>query len=687
MPAKKKKLLDLAWAACFLSVAQITCLLANVDFGGCGGIHLQKASSMYFIYCWLFLIVLSVEPLHSQPYGPNQENFVDVKKGDTLTRIIRQQFGVTEDSPEVFASLQAKIMVANRIESPKKLKVGKLFLPLSRFESATVKQYENNGKGRNGRRNVIQIKLDTDRLRNEDGNNLIDHLTDILPPTIINTKEGDTVSDLIVHYYGIGTTRPNAAAILEGKILKYNNLNRPEDLPVGAVLTPSLPSLKSDLYTDRGQVSCVQYSTLETTKINTANGNIAYADKKTMFVQNKTPIAKIIQFEADEYVLSKLERYQDIRNNATMLEGNISINLALQQTEILNPSPMLTLTEEERNLISQLLYASATRSVYLFIQDTGWPSESAYKSSYKHLFHIMDEAWSQGLKRQSPYPRTISTFQLPTNHHCIDIEASLKEFTSLDTNDRINIIYLPLTKEQGASQLLTELFQLYYLINQTSDVIALNELSQDQIAQAKKNASATVKSLPDRWSGNQIQTDVAAICAPLELSFWLGKKNHQFSFFNQSWTTPYRKIKVNFPSPLYGVVVAAVGNESTNYNIFDDNHLPDFAERCQGYPDTIGVLNVHRNIQLDPSSSDVRGIFADQAFVAGFDGTVVPGINGTSFAAPRVAWLLAAHEVLRSKHYSSIEWALALKDIVKKSRNTSDRMDKFWLRPKDFIAQ
>jgi hypothetical protein len=93
----------------------------------------------------------------------------------------------------------------------------------------------------------------------------------------------------------------------------------------------------------------------------------------------------------------------------------------------------------------------------------------------------------------------------------------------------------------------------------------------------------------------------------------------------------------------------------------------------------IAVMNMDASGSLQCDSSVVGGSFSSTRAV-GFDGRI-PDDCGTSFAAPRVAWLIAAGESLRKSEISESLWAQHVSDTVRASRKGGVGRSAFALDP------
>lgn len=146
---------------------------------------------------------------------------------------------------------------------------------------------------------------------------------------------------------------------------------------------------------------------------------------------------------------------------------------------------------------------------------------------------------------------------------------------------------------------------------------------------------------------------------------------------------PHKKFSVVHPDPLRGAVVAAGGN--ANENLSDG--AVDFAQRSIRHKDTIAVMNIN-DAGIACTSATVALADLPHAFVVAFDGRVGPNDcddSGTSFAAPRIAWLFAAGEAIRKTSLPHASWGNRQHDYIKTLRNPANALLGTRLDPVAFL--
>jgi len=83
----------------------------------------------------------------------------------------------------------------------------------------------------------------------------------------------------------------------------------------------------------------------------------------------------------------------------------------------------------------------------------------------------------------------------------------------------------------------------------------------------------------------------------------------------------------------------------------------------------MAIMNMDSTGVLAAKSTRVAASYIDIVDGAGFDGAVTDDISGTSFAAPRIAWFLAAGEAVRKKQLTLDTWGTDLSQELQALRD------------------
>ncbi len=225
----------------------------------------------------------------------------------------------------------------------------------------------------------------------------------------------------------------------------------------------------------------------------------------------------------------------------------------------------------------------------------------------------------------------------------------------------VNVIFVPISLEQGSSSVLVEMVQLGLLLKLTDE--GQNPLMLQSTGAFKStfdDATKIVSSLPAIYGDGKINTGIVSY--PLRLFDYFCTRSNARFFVNQSWTVAHEQYSAYIPTPMFGRLVTAAGN-SPNTDVFSTPYVDFFARSASTF-EIVGVLNVLRGKGLSPTSSKADPAIAIGGQVVGFDGTLNSSETGTSFSAPRVAWILAAAEASsQSTTVDAMQWSADFKRL------------------------
>jgi hypothetical protein len=513
---------------------------------------------------------------------------------------------------------------------------------------------------------------------------ILEALASRIPP--YRAPYSPPLSTFIYNTYRVSGVNPDARtflpktySLLLAAILKLNAAARAEDLPAGKdILVPSVP-----------QKALEDPNPLK--PLNKVAGLVRFSAVMLSSSVDHPSQTREVQYEAPPEV-SQAGR-PATQTQALEMELPPDVAIQIMQDPVLNPTtpgtdqatadlvnlqiPVrlagapdpgtpagpdhLVLNDVQRDFIQKQLTTQAQRDVKLFVLDTGWPDPDSYNQSRSDLADFLQVIWQQYLHLPLPPLPASKPFAPPANPHCTYIQRSLAELQRLDPNKHVKVIYLPLTREQDAREILVTLLHtqaLYSLMKPSKWASAPVKKDIDSL---RKQAEKLVdQSFPVEWTGDEVITDKSILDAILTLSQAYAKKVNSVYFINESWTVKHDQYYIAFPDPPQGAVLAATGNNSQNVN----TELQDFAQRCTTTRDTIAVINARPGDGPICDSSVIEQQDIGEAMSVAFDGEVhgtgPKGLCGTSFAAPRVAWLLAADESTRTAVLQPQRWALTL---------------------------
>jgi len=540
---------------------------------------------------------------------------------------------------------------------------------------------------------TLYIRINTVYDDNADSLRQIKLLIKYLVPSEEVLRPGQTISEFSVEHFSLGPTDlPQSYQLIEDAILHLNRLARPEDARAGVLLVPTLPRRKS-----RGGLKnwaeSVGMSATRTQEM------VAETEAK-MELFKALPTTQPNEPPPNEFVFPIVVPLVDLRSpegqsllkdpNTALVEEPMILRYASGRETIYPTEDYLVLEEAERQQIKSWLRNDASRSPVVFILDSGWPSLDAYLEAKSTLIEAFDQVWAKwAIPVKQRFKRKVESdvWKKPSNTHCQTIEHSLKEFRDLDSNHRVRVIYLPLIlEEQPGAELLQELFELYFISRSIDAPLGeqAHKISRQVIKEARNSAKSTLTKIK---VGEELGEDVLSNKALLQATWILGNyiagRDDTVFFVNESWTLRASLVEYTMPF-LYGFPIAAAGNIPRKVVTSSQGSGPvDFARRSQTNGDVIAVMNFRKGVGWQCDSSIVDDAFLPVTVAVGFDGRVSEKDSEcmTSYAAPRVAWLLACSESLRHSSPDRSRWPADLKLRLLLSRSDATGLDQLIFDP------
>jgi hypothetical protein len=555
-------------------------------------------------------------------------------------------------------------------------------LLLSIFAATTIHAQEPQTDSRT---TLLTIRVDTAYDDSDDSVALIQSIVTQLPTGRAVLEKGTTLSQFVLRQYGFGPSDlPRSYAVVEQAILSENQWSKPEDAKAGPITIPLLPRRALINFNPRKALNSVPkiwvlggirakfFDAREARDF--ASTSSTRLDENRLASQSElinvaTPISSVAQLMTDP-ILSKY---------ANAFDYPIAVRLAsdsLCKTDFQDDDHHV-LTDDERKLMSQLLTKDTQRDAIVFVMDTGWPNKTAYDESRTQLWNFLDSFWRRNFGLGLPHGPYAEQYSDPSNLHCRCIDRALREFKQIDPSQHVKIIYVPMTREQDGGSVITDFLQTSYLYEweNMKHVLPPNDVLKISRQFAE---DAVSKKFPTQWSGDEVTTDKSLLDAVMLLSDEYADMRNTFLFINESWTVSHKEYYIRWPAPLHGAVLAATGNSESNVS----DPMLDFADRSTLARDTIAVMNLDPVAGTVCSSSFIDEGDIDTAMAIGYDGTISADICGTSFAAPRVAWVLAADEATRKLPVKPQKWSATLQARLSSIRDpNSKKYLRLWLRP------
>jgi hypothetical protein len=351
------------------------------------------------------------------------------------------------------------------------------------------------------------------------------------------------------------------------------------------------------------------------------------------------------------------------------------------------PVPPYT-TFVDRAALEQTLRA-ATQDVTLFVLDSGWPSEEDWRSSRAYLSEMCARARRHyrieaSIRDFSAAPT--ASFPVPANTHSQDIRLALREFDGLDAH--VKVVYVPLTRDQGADDILQELFEIDYIglrmaqenKDRPEDVAA--SIRDGIVNDAKGHARQLVAQLPPA-AASHLPIDGGLMSALLETASLDAAAVRRPFFVNASWWSPDRTVRIVWPSASLGFIVAAAGNEQSP-DI--ENPMILLAGLSRENARILAVLALDTAGRPACCTSQVN-YARNPVSAAGYYSGIPAPRCGSSTAAPRVAWVLAARDTLSAGPiHDPQRWFADIKDRLRRIRPSRPMPEALLFDPVQYLA-
>ncbi len=307
----------------------------------------------------------------------------------------------------------------------------------------------------------------------------------------------------------------------------------------------------------------------------------------------------------------------------------------------------------------------------LVIVDSGWPDANEAKRSIERLGRWLSEARAH---------MGLATINLALSGSWVDPECKVPDAvchagfvrSSLGAalaDHRVEVTYLPLSAGEESRDLLAALLSTAYLIREFRVTGAMPSSKLESTSKAA--ASSVLEGVPSAPRSPEMDSDRAILASLIDVLDFLGTKNQRNYIVNYSWTVRNPRLRTQREESRHVFVVTAAGNVSS-VRPFEEPGI-EFVVRAALSNDTLAVFSSDElgGVRADCSTS-LSEAQAKSALTVVFPGELGQ-VCGTSFAAPRVAWLLALAERLRVKPVPPVDWPSWMGDVVRSARNDASR--------------
>jgi hypothetical protein len=523
---------------------------------------------------------------------------------------------------------------------------------------------------------------------------------------VILVSRSSSISRVIAQQYGIIRSKlPKSFAIVAAAIRNLNNLDQAVRLRPGGLRIPVLPPRHVTLrprVERRGQIQLPGFLDL-------INNGPSGALQRVEISERFRPIGSNRVILTLPFTRGTAQQTQQVSEVLpfSVLRSTMRIRFAGGgNSGVLHQ----TLADEDKGAIMKVL-SLAKRSAVVFVLDAGWPDELTYRTSLAELQKLVDGARSfYGLRPvQWNAPMTTDEFRaIEPPQHCVDIQRSLQEFNGLDHNHVVKVVYVPLSRKQNSDQILGEMLKLFPILYKVGHNSNLTQAARDAFSKEGEDSVSSVlnhlrPTLPDipyapGWGAPEDQYDeiwetdssvVGAVWYLADLASYLDV-NHTGYFLNESWTVLPDRIHLLAPAKSMGITVAAVGN-GIGMTVNSPPGEIEFARLATPATNVLAALDAKPGSdEPDCNSSQIAESDVDVTMAAGFDGKVTESdkpVCGSSFSAPRIAWILALGETVRTDSPDADHWARTVQQKLLSARAPAPGLQwkRLYLHPKAFF--
>jgi hypothetical protein len=503
---------------------------------------------------------------------------------------------------------------------------------------------------------------------------------------ILNITANATLSSVVLERYRFGPSDlPHSYALLAQRIGELNRLSNLDQINVGPLKAPILPprALVRPVSAEHSHGGFAFYSGLAAiTGLSGTLVNPSAVDRAIVppTIPNASEAISMLSIPVTGSTLDQTKRALP---NLSVQITSAKMTVRLADAPSTRGNLHKPLNDKELAALRVALVKKPRRNATVFILDDGWPDVTAYTQSLDELQRISDLARDHyGLGHVDLKNTAFTPISVP-NPHSVSIRDSLTEFTDADTQRIVKVVYVPLSRDQSSTAVLQELLRMHYIARTAKNSGMIDEKI---VKAADEYASAALSNVQASFNDQKIDTDEAIIQAVWSLADLVSQQSRgrDIFFINESWTVISGTFEDAHPGVSAGIAVVAAGNVPGKV-VNSDVEGVDFARQCASTRSVLAVLNVVPGTGIACNSSIVNQDVIDTTFVAAYDGEVYSGpseakclngdvgqcVCGTSFSAPRVAWLLALSEAERSADLDYTLWNALLETKLQKLRTNS----------------
>jgi LysM repeat protein len=509
---------------------------------------------------------------------------------------------------------------------------------------------------------------------------------------VYKVKPGDSLQSIATNVYGISASKAHSTyAQLETAISSMNDLSDPNRIAAGqALVVPGLPRMQSaqinagaplETQTPSIELGPTRTDILSGSGYDYSASAVLTPGQVTNIGQSRSALVRQTQ-----WLPTSVARKDP---NITVLAQPISIDFGQAVGGAADD-----LTQDIQNLRTYVSAHPAIHQTIMYVLDDSWPDSAAFAESVKFFqqadakirqtFNLGSSMWPASLTA----PQATTTFPWLTNggaSHAAAIKGALSSFSTVSSS--VKVIYVPLFTEQtGAKDLLGEIIFVnllgHYKQEDLENPVPAQKL-QVLTEQAVNVRNQILQSLPAYSSNQPTDTDEAVVTGLLNFAQWYAQISGEPFFLNTSWVVKQYEFTFGPPPGLLGATLAAVG-DNPGTDIFATNVL--LASHASAFPgDVIAIMNNHPDGSRGNCTSYWTATGQDPVYGLSYDGFLANNVCGTSFSAPRIAWMLALRETrhpLVTDRNAQYQWFQSFRSFILSLQDQTRAGDlRYWFSP------
>jgi len=466
--------------------------------------------------------------------------------------------------------------------------------------------------------------------------------------TVVRPNEG--VSHVISRLYAVGSSNAAPAyAQISALIRSANGLSENESLAAGEhLVVPDIPPIALATPSPSNPFNGIPKLSIDIRTAEQVTNAPLYLEEDRKLQQTLREGASSVM-SIRQLTVRQAQDAADKDPDLIVERAKLQIHFSSSGTS--NASAVLS--HEDSVLIHKVALAQPKQRPLMIVFDDTWPDLNEEEASRRYVLSAVRDlrklfnfpamtSFDEGCNLNAKVSNWSAMQDTP---HSAKIKQSLAPLLeAAGSSSPVTLVFVPMLAGQPCTkEVLGQLIELHLLmLHMGSDVG--RGVPKDLLTAYHKTAQTNIDALRTQIYGGDGESDVEVIQAVLDFAARQGAALASPVFTSMSWEFQPEHWHILVPSEYGGLFVVAAGNDQPTDPVVKSKI--QFAERSAHPGDMLAVMNVDDSGQLTCKSNMVDP--AGNAFATSYRGDTATDC-GTSFSAPRVAWLLALREASRPK--------------------------------------